>query len=154
MNEEVLNLPECAYESERTCPNPVAFKNKTYWKCVGRASCSHYVNSKVFDKLISDPKRNKELPVEEAQEPEMAEDPETADAEDRVNHPNHYCRGGIECIKGIEASMPAEEFQGYCKGNVLKYVWRFREKAGLEDLKKARVYLNWLIESVEKGQIS
>lgn len=69
---------------------------------------------------------------------------------DMVNHPNHYTQGGIECIKAIEASMPPDGFQDYCKGNVLKYVWRFRQKNGLEDLKKARVYLNWMIESVEK----
>ena len=73
---------------------------------------------------------------------------------DNVNHPNHYCQGGIECIKAIEASMTPEEFQGYCKGNVIKYVWRFREKNGLEDLKKARVYLGWMIESKEKQEES
>ena len=71
---------------------------------------------------------------------------------DNVNHPNHYCQGGIECIKAIEASMTPEEFQGYCKGNVMKYVWRFREKNGLEDLKKAQVYLGWMIESKEKQE--
>lgn len=71
---------------------------------------------------------------------------------DMVNHPNHYTQGGIECIKAIEASMPPDGFQDYCKGNVLKYVWRFRQKNGLEDLKKARVYLNWMIESLEKEQ--
>ena len=69
---------------------------------------------------------------------------------DHVNHPNHYCQGGIECIKAIEASMPPDGFQDYCKGNVLKYIWRWRDKAGVEDLKKARVYLNWMIESAEK----
>ena len=73
---------------------------------------------------------------------------------DNVNHPNHYCQGGIECIKAIEASMTSEEFQGYCKGNVMKYVWRFREKNGLEDLKKAQVYLGWMIESKEKQEKS
>ena len=71
---------------------------------------------------------------------------------DNVNHPGHYCQGGIECIKAIEASMTPEEFQGYCKGNVMKYVWRFREKNGLEDLKKAQVYLGWMIESKEKQE--
>lgn len=69
---------------------------------------------------------------------------------DPVVHPNHYCQGGIECIKAIEASMTPSEFQGYCKGNVMKYIWRWQEKNGLEDLKKARVYLNWMIESKEK----
>jgi len=71
---------------------------------------------------------------------------------DNVNHPSQYTQGGIECIKAIEASMTPEEFQGYCKGNVMKYVWRFREKNGLEDLKKAKVYLGWMIESKEKQE--
>ncbi len=71
---------------------------------------------------------------------------------DNVNHPDHYTQGGIECIKAIEASMTPEEFQGYCKGNVMKYIWRFREKNGLEDLKKAQVYLDWMIESKEKQE--
>ena len=71
---------------------------------------------------------------------------------DTVMHPSHYCQGGIECIKAIEASMTPEEFQGYCKGNVIKYCWRFREKNGLEDLKKAQVYLGWMIESKEKQE--
>ena len=71
---------------------------------------------------------------------------------DNVNHPGHYTQGGIECIKAIEASMTPEEFQGYCKGNVIKYCWRFREKNGLEDLKKAQVYLGWMIESKEKQE--
>jgi len=73
---------------------------------------------------------------------------------DNVRHPSHYCQGGIECIMAIEASMTPEEFQGYCKGNVMKYVWRFREKNGLEDLKKAQVYLGWMIESKEKQEQS
>ena len=75
---------------------------------------------------------------------------ETKETHNPVNHPNHYCQGGIECIKAIEAAMPPEGFQDYCKGNVLKYLWRWRDKAGVEDLKKAKVYLEWLIESAEK----
>lgn len=64
---------------------------------------------------------------------------------DAVNHPNHYCKGGVECIDAIRASMTTEAFAGYCKGNVLKYVWRYESKGGVEDLDKALVYLNWLI---------
>lgn len=69
---------------------------------------------------------------------------------DDVEHPNHYCSGGIECIDAIRASMTAEEFQGFCKGNCIKYLWRFRNKGGLQDLKKANVYLTWFEESVAK----
>ena len=76
----------------------------------------------------------------------------TPEKPDNVHSPAHYCQGGIECIKAIEASMSPEEFQGYCKGNVMKYIWRFREKNGLEDLKKAQVYLGWMIESKEKQE--
>jgi hypothetical protein len=71
---------------------------------------------------------------------------------DSVNHPAHYTQGGIECIKAIEASMSPEGFQDYCKGNVLKYIWRWRDKAGVEDLEKAQVYLGWMIESAKKNK--
>ena len=69
--------------------------------------------------------------------------------DDRVNHPSHYCKGGIECIDAIKASMSPEAFAGYCKGNIMKYIYRYEEKGGAEDLLKARVYLQWLIN--EKG---
>lgn len=66
---------------------------------------------------------------------------------DNVNHPAHYAgHGGVECIEAIQASMSAEAFAGYCKGNVLKYLWRYTEKGGAEDLEKAKWYLNKLIE--------
>ena len=68
---------------------------------------------------------------------------------DNVNHPSHYTQGGIECLDAIEASMPAEGFQDYCKGNILKYIWRYRFKNGVEDLKKAQFYLDRMIQSVE-----
>lgn len=73
---------------------------------------------------------------------------------DNVNHPQHYCQGGVECIEAIEAAMSPEGFQDYCKGNVMKYIWRWRDKAGVEDLEKARVYLDWLIKSAKANDIS
>ena len=66
-----------------------------------------------------------------------------------VNHPSHYCKGGIECIDAIRSSMSPEAFAGYCKGNIMKYIYRYEEKGGVEDLLKAKVYLQWLIN--EKG---
>lgn len=71
--------------------------------------------------------------------------------EDCVNHPNHYTQGGIECIDAIRASLGELEFADYCKGNIIKYLWRYRFKNGVEDLKKARVYLNWMIDAEEKN---
>ena len=69
---------------------------------------------------------------------------------DVVNHPAHYTQGGIECIEAIKASMTEEEFRGYLKGCQMKYMWRYRLKGGVEDLKKARWYLDRLIGECDK----
>jgi hypothetical protein len=66
---------------------------------------------------------------------------------DNVNHPDHYTFGEIECIDAIRAQMTKEEFQGYLKGAIAKYLWRWRHKGGVESLRKAQWYLNKLIES-------
>jgi hypothetical protein len=69
---------------------------------------------------------------------------------DMVNSPSHYTAGSIECIDAIEASMTPEAFKGYCKGACMKYLWRYEHKGkSLEDLKKARWYLNKLMTKVE-----
>jgi hypothetical protein len=65
---------------------------------------------------------------------------------DLVNHPPHYTDGAIECIAAIEAQLTPEEYRGYLKGNIAKYVWRERHKGGTESLMKARFYLDRLIE--------
>lgn len=66
---------------------------------------------------------------------------------DNVNSPPHYKSGEVECIDAIKASMPREQFIGYLKGNVIKYVWRMSYKGKpVEDLRKARWYLERLIE--------
>ncbi len=71
--------------------------------------------------------------------------------EDLVNKPSHYNSGGVECIEAIEASMEPEAFQGYLKGNTLKYIWRMSYKGkALEDTKKAQWYLQKLIDSIEE----
>lgn len=71
---------------------------------------------------------------------------------DLVNHPPHYAdQGGVECIEAIEAQLSTEEYQGYLRGNCVKYLWRWRHKGGLEDLKKAQWYLNRLVDTAQKG---
>ncbi len=72
--------------------------------------------------------------------------------ENEVNHPNHYTGGAVECIDAIRASMNKDQFAAYCKGNVLKYLWRWDKKGGLEDLEKARVYLGWMVDTVREIQ--
>lgn len=77
----------------------------------------------------------------------LEEDAATAKQHDPVNSPSHYASGGIECIDAIKASMSHEAFLGYLKGNVQKYMWRYEKKVNpSEDLKKARWYLDKLIE--------
>jgi predicted sulfurtransferase len=67
---------------------------------------------------------------------------------DMVNSPPHYNTTGIECIHAISAATD-EGFQYYLQGNILKYLWRYRYKdRPLEDLEKARWYLDKLIEEV------
>ena len=69
---------------------------------------------------------------------------------DNVNHPSHYTEGKIECIDYIEDKLTEEEFRGYIKGNVLKYITREKHKNGDEDLKKAKWYLDRLVERIEE----
>ena len=73
---------------------------------------------------------------------------------DMVNHPSHYkAKNGMEVIDVIEAFT--ENLNGYeaaHTANVIKYVCRWKEKNGLEDLRKAQWYLNRLIENIEKNK--
>jgi hypothetical protein len=73
--------------------------------------------------------------------------------EDKVNNPSHYGQGSIECIEYIEDFLTKEEFIGYLRGNIAKYLHRWRYKNGIEDLKKAQWYQNKLIEVVDDGDL-
>nr|DAQ80847.1 MAG TPA: nucelotide kinase [Caudoviricetes sp.] len=68
---------------------------------------------------------------------------------DLVNRPAHYTSGGIECIDAMQAAFGAEAVKDFCLCNAFKYLWRHRNKNGVEDLKKARWYLNRLITEME-----
>ena len=67
---------------------------------------------------------------------------------DDVDSPFHYNNSSIECIDAIEAVSTKEEFEGYLRANVLKYIWRFRYKDNIKDLRKASWYLDKLITIV------
>lgn len=75
----------------------------------------------------------------------MAEKEKAMEEKDMVNSPLHYNKAGIETIDALEA-MLVDGFDFYLQGNIVKYLWRFRYKNGVEDLKKAQWYLNKLIE--------
>lgn len=69
---------------------------------------------------------------------------------EKINHPAHYCQGGIECIDAIEAATTnLTGIEAVCTANVIKYIWRWKEKNGAEDLRKAEWYLKRLAETVE-----
>jgi hypothetical protein len=73
------------------------------------------------------------------------------DYTDPVERPSHYTAGNIECIDAIKAATTQDEFEGFLRGNVLKYLWRCNLKSNkTEDLNKARWYLNRLIEETEQ----
>lgn len=69
---------------------------------------------------------------------------------DNVSHPPHYTQGGVECIDAITAATVNKTgIEAVCTANVIKYLWRYEAKNGLEDVKKAQWYLNRLIAEME-----
>ena len=66
---------------------------------------------------------------------------------DNVKHPSHYCKGGMECIDAIKAAVSdiTDPFEAYCTGNIIKYIWRWNDKNGVEDLNKAKQYADIII---------
>lgn len=72
---------------------------------------------------------------------------------DNVNHPNHYTKGGVECIEGIKAATEGlTGMEAFCTGNAIKYLWRWKWKNGAEDIKKAIWYLQRLLKEISKGE--
>jgi hypothetical protein len=64
---------------------------------------------------------------------------------DEVSRPAHYTTGGIQCIEALESCLTREGFEGYLRANCMKYLWRYPQKGGLQDLQKAQWYLARLI---------
>ena len=65
---------------------------------------------------------------------------------DTVNHPPHYTAGGVECIDALTAAtVGLEGIEAVCTANAIKYLWRWKRKNGVEDLRKARWYSDRLI---------
>lgn len=71
----------------------------------------------------------------------------TPDPHNNVSHPNHYNQGGIEVWDVINAfTKDLKGVEAFYAGNVIKYVLRWNHKNGIEDLEKAKVYINKIIE--------
>lgn len=75
---------------------------------------------------------------------------ESSNAPDNVNHPEHYTQGGIECIDAlVAATINLQGLEAVCTANAIKYLWRWKGKNGVEDLKKAKWYIDRLIREAE-----
>jgi hypothetical protein len=85
------------------------------------------------------------LPASDCRPVEPSNPPKILDSSSDPINPFHYKQGGIECIEAIKAAT-GDGFIGYVWGNVLKYLWRWPKKGGVDDLKKARWYLDRLIQ--------
>jgi len=80
----------------------------------------------------------------------MKDEHEEIENAEMVYNPPHYNQSKIECIDAIESATESG-FENYLQGNIIKYIWRYRYKNGLQDLKKAEWYLNKLI-SITKNK--
>lgn len=88
-----------------------------------------------YIKLLKETMTDKVIPTEA---------PASETGRDPVTNPSHY--KGIQPIDVMRNNFTRDEFRGFLKGNVLKYVMRYQDKGGLDDLKKAEQYLKWLID--------
>lgn len=113
----------------------------------GTKCCEHYAhtNPEEVAHLLGFEAIEDDTPVAEAVE-KNSEDVKP----DPVNRPAHYTSGGTECIDAMQAAFGGEAVKDFCLCNAFKYLWRHRQKNGVEDLKKARWYLNRLIEEAEE----
>ena len=65
---------------------------------------------------------------------------------DPVNQPAHYNQGKVECIDAIHTALGDDGFHAYCKGQVIKYLWRADHKGNrIEDLRKAQWYMDRMV---------
>ena len=72
---------------------------------------------------------------------------------DNINKPAHYTQGSIECIDAIaEAVKDLKGMEAVNTANVIKYMWRWKHKNGIEDVKKAAWYCVDLAKRLEKDK--
>lgn len=73
-----------------------------------------------------------------------------AQINDNINHPAHYTAGGIECIDALAAATAnLSGIEAACTANAIKYLWRWNLKNGVEDLEKAKWYIDFLMRHRE-----
>lgn len=70
---------------------------------------------------------------------------------DPISWPAHYNQGSVECIDAMRSAFGDEAVENYCIVNAFKYVWRYQQKNGREDLKKAIWYLRFATGDDPRG---
>ena len=71
---------------------------------------------------------------------------------DPIN-PNHYQRDGMECIDAIKAAVQnLSGAEAYCTGSAIKYLWRWKEKGGKDDLNKAIWFIKDMVAEIEDAE--
>ena len=70
---------------------------------------------------------------------------------DNVNNPKHYAGStSLECIECMRVTFGSVATYDFCLGNAFKYLWRYKNKNGAEDIKKARWYLDYVQHDIER----
>ena len=91
-------------------------------------------------------------PFDEDEE-KVAPEKRKVDDKSVVDHPAHYTSGDVECIDAIKSCMVGlNGFEGFCIGNAIKYLWRWKQKGGVTDLEKAKWYIDKVIEEQGNGR--
>ncbi len=136
---ENVSCEDCPFSDENSIEPKICYINRTSDSWLGKT----HVN----EKLLQSAKEFLEMC-----ERTGAVIGEGIVAEDKIKSPSHYRLEGLNCetIDVVKARLGKEGFKAFCVGNVLKYVLRAEKKNGLEDYKKSRQYLDWIIEGDEK----
>ena len=161
---------ECYYR-ERCEGCPLYCKDSIYFCLIDYVSDKNY-NENIFDELLAEAKKEEQEKLKNVTEihvstgisdeaigkylkASLAANSKTLEPlleQDNINHPKHYCKGGLECIDVIRAAVSnLPPFEAVCVANIIKYAWRYKDKNGLEDVKKAAKYLQLLQEEMKKN---
>lgn len=134
----------CALESHDMCKLPFSFKDYMCRK-VGLWYGLSGIDINVPGSFSGIP-----ICADESGAVNTAETHEAPAEDDMVNHPQHYTQGKIECIDALgEAVTGLTGIEAVCTANAIKYLWRWKHKNGVEDLKKAVWYITHLIEELD-----
>ena len=137
--EKFKTTPTYVYAIRHNDKNPVPKTPKPEWKVLQTLTSSRQAQIK------------RSLDADHIFELTKGRDRSEEPKADNVNHPAHYKVGGIETIDFIQAKLSPEEFRGYLKGNMLKYLSRASNKGNYEeDMLKARWYLNREVATFQK----